>query len=330
MLTDTHAHLDFPDFASDFDAVLARAEAAGVHRIITIGTTVEGSHRAVALAERHRNVFATVGIHPGQAHETNPDFIPQLRTLARSPRVVAIGEIGRDHHRLPSILQPGPDADIATQDQAIKDAQASVFAQQLTLAAELGLNVVIHERDAWDDTLAQLAPYHGRLRAVFHCFGKSPQHARQLLAHNHLVSFTGIVTFKNAAVVQEQAGFRDIGRKVGHMFECGNRDDSIIFLRVIDIAGIGIERANAIVPRFIVIHIRGRLDHVVNYVLGLVSNVVECARADLQEMTAGRQLRSRRYLAMHPAFQEIRDAREEGQALAVAFHQGRVDSLFLG
>ncbi len=205
MLTDTHAHLDFPDFASDFDAVLARAEAAGVHRIITIGTTVEGSHRAVALAERHRNVFATVGIHPGQAHETNPDFIPQLRTLARSPRVVAIGEIGRDHHRLPSILQPGPDADIATQDQAIKDAQASVFAQQLTLAAELGLNVVIHERDAWDDTLAQLAPYHGRLRAVFHCFGKSPQHARQLLAHNHLVSFTGIVTFKNAAVVQETA-----------------------------------------------------------------------------------------------------------------------------
>jgi len=206
MLIDTHSHLDFPDFASDLDGVLARAEDAGVTRIITIGTSLESSRRALVIAETHPQVFAVVGVHPNSASEAPADFITELRELARHPKVAAIGETGLDYHRLPGALAagetPGPETDgdpeIIRANHAEQARQASVFEQQLDLAAELGLNVVIHERDAWDDTLALLQPYAGRLRAVFHCFGKSPQHARRLLDDGHLVSFTGIVTFKNA------------------------------------------------------------------------------------------------------------------------------------
>jgi TatD DNase family protein len=216
MLIDTHAHLDFPEFADDLDAVLARAEAAGVTRIISIGTSVESSRRAVALAEKHPQIFAAVGVHPNSATDAGENFIGELRTLAQSPRVVAIGEIGLDYHRLPSAGRtsaslvalgnetPG-DIDAALADGAVRSAQAIVFEQQLDLAIELGLNVVIHERDAWDDTLAVLRPYSDRLRAVFHCFGKSPKHAEELFALGHLVSFTGIITFKNAADAQATA-----------------------------------------------------------------------------------------------------------------------------
>ena len=219
MLIDTHAHLDFPDFANDFEGVLARAAAAGVQRIVTIGTSVEGSRQAVALAEKYPQIYAVIGIHPNSAVEAADDFIDELRTLAKSPRVAAIGEAGLDYYRLPSrqllaakdaVLAEMSSADpnepaAAIRDGAIKTAQAAVFKQQLDLAVELGLNVVIHERDAWDDTVALLRPYTGKLRAVFHCFGKSPAHAKMLLEMGHMVSFTGIVTFKNAAEAQETA-----------------------------------------------------------------------------------------------------------------------------
>src|ERR1041384_2330705 len=103
MLIETHAHLDYPDFATDFDDVLRRANDAGVTRIITIGTSIESSRRAVELAEKHSNVFAVIGVHPTYAHEAGDDVIMTLRELAKSPRVVAIGEIGLDYHYLPSI-----------------------------------------------------------------------------------------------------------------------------------------------------------------------------------------------------------------------------------
>ena len=219
MLIDTHAHLDFPDFGNELDAILARAAAAGVTRVITLGTTVEGSRRAVAIAEKYPNVFATIGVHPSNAEEAGDDCIAELRTLAAHPRVVALGEMGLDYHRLPSrqMLEPKdavlsemplndprePAASI--RDGSYKARQADVFQQQLELAAELGLNVVIHERDAWEDTVELLAPYAGKLRAVFHCFGKSIEQARELIDLGHLVSFTGIVTFKNAQIVQDAA-----------------------------------------------------------------------------------------------------------------------------
>ena len=200
MLTDTHAHLDFPQLQADFDGVLARAAAAGITRIVTIGTSAEGSRRALNLSESHSHIFAAVGVHPNHAAEEPPGYIPVLRQLAQNPRVVALGEMGLDYHYLPS-TRGGTVAD----DERNKATQADVFRAQLDLATELQLPVVIHERDSWEETLAILRAYTGRVRAVFHCFGKSPAHAEDVLALGHLVSFTGIVTFKNAESVQETA-----------------------------------------------------------------------------------------------------------------------------
>src|SRR5205807_4112323 len=102
MLIETHAHLDYPDFAPDFDDVLRRATEAGVTRIITIGTSVESSRRAVDLAGKYPNVFAVIGVHPTYVGEGHEDNVTPLRELARSPRAVAIGETGLDYHHLPS------------------------------------------------------------------------------------------------------------------------------------------------------------------------------------------------------------------------------------
>jgi TatD DNase family protein len=219
MLIDTHAHLDFPDFSDDLDAVLARAKEAGVGRIVSIGTSIEGSARAIALAEKYPQVFAVVGVHPSSVGEAPEDIVTPLRELAKHPRVVAIGETGLDYHRLPSQSSLGivDDPNIAAItgggasevqhaiDDAYKESQAAIFQQQLDLAAELGLNVVIHQRDAWHDTLDILKNYSGKLRAVFHCFGGSHEQAQEVFSLGHLVSFTGIVTFKNAQIVQQCA-----------------------------------------------------------------------------------------------------------------------------
>ncbi len=217
MLIDTHAHLDFPDFNEDLDAVLARAAEAGVMRVITIGTGMASSRAAIALAEAHANVFAVVGVHPGNANEEGLDFGPELRELAAHPKVAAIGETGLDYYRLPSeTLMTSPaiaalgaevaeDLQAAVIDGAYRATQMEAFRIQLDLAAELGLNVVIHQRSAWDDTVAMLRPYTGRLRGVFHCFGNLPEQAKEIAAMGHLVSFTGIVTFKNGSVARETA-----------------------------------------------------------------------------------------------------------------------------
>ena len=219
MLTDTHAHLDFPEFDGQLDAVIARAREAGVRRIITIGIDRDSCRKSIAIAEKYDHVFAVVGLHPCNVlDEGAMDFLAELPALARHPKVVAIGETGMDYHHLPSrelagrkeesvftALQAGTaeamQADIA--DGAMKAAQAEAFKAQLDLAIELGRNVVIHQRAAWEDTLDILRPYTGKLRGVFHCFGGSPEAAAELAAMGHLVSFTGIVTFKNAALVQE-------------------------------------------------------------------------------------------------------------------------------
>ena len=216
MLTDTHAHLDFPDFGEDLPGVLSRAAEAGVHRIVTIGTTLDGSQRTIGLASNHEMIWATVGVHPSSADEAPLDVLTPLRALASHRRVVAIGECGLDYHRLPSrkvhesavaTAAFGNETTAAVEasilDATVKEKQAAIFQQQLDLAVELGLPVVIHERDAWDDTLAILQPYTGKVRAVFHCFGKAPEHAEKVLAMGHLISFTGIVTFKNAGALKE-------------------------------------------------------------------------------------------------------------------------------
>jgi TatD DNase family protein len=220
MLIDTHAHLDYSDFANDLEEVLRRAADAGVTRIVTIGTSIESSRRAIELAEKYPAVYAAIGVHPSFVEEAEDDVITPLRELAKNPRVVAIGETGLDYHRLPSeevaketqvqvmtALRTETDEEIEAQirDGAYKSKQASLFQQQLDLAAELGLNVVIHQRDAWQDTLRIMQAYTGKLRGVFHCFGGTLGEANEVLALDHLVSFTGIVTFKNGAAVREVA-----------------------------------------------------------------------------------------------------------------------------
>ncbi|HEY0789819.1 MAG TPA: TatD family hydrolase [Chthoniobacterales bacterium] len=208
MLADTHAHLDFPEFADDLPAVLARAAEAEVHTIITIGTDLDSSRRAIALAERHPGVFAAVGVHPNHVEPNRPDSLDELAELARHPKVVAIGETGFDYHYLPSrkqradVVQAALGAgsaatlELEIKDEAVKAAQARVFEQQLELAAEFGKNVIIHQRDAWADTLATLRRH--PVRGVFHCFSGNLAQAEELVALGHLVSFTGLVTFKNA------------------------------------------------------------------------------------------------------------------------------------
>jgi TatD DNase family protein len=220
MLIETHAHLDYPDFANDLDDVVRRAAEAGVTRIITIGTSIESSRRAIDLAEKYPAVYAAIGVHPTSVEAAEEDVLTPLRELARHPRVVAIGETGLDYHRLPSekvakekqvqvmtALRTETDEEIEAQirDGAYKSKQASLFQQQLDLAVELGLNVVIHQRDAWEDTLKIMQPYAGKLRGVFHCFGGTLDQANEVLDLDHLVSFTGIVTFKNGAAVREVA-----------------------------------------------------------------------------------------------------------------------------
>jgi TatD DNase family protein len=220
MLIDTHAHLDFPDFARDLEDVLRRAAEADVKRVITIGTSIESSRRAIELAEKYPSVYATIGVHPSHAEEAEDDVITPLRELAKNPRVVAIGETGLDYHHLHSeevakeeqvqvmtALRTETDEEIEAQirDGAYKSKQASLFQQQLDLAVELGLNVVIHQRDAWEDTLEVLRPYAGKLRSVFHCFGGTIDQANEVLNLDHLVSFTGIVTFKNGIAVRQVA-----------------------------------------------------------------------------------------------------------------------------
>ena len=222
MLVETHAHLDYPDFANDFDDVLRRADEAGVTRIITIGTSIESSRRAIELAEKYPSIYAVIGVHPTSADTiTSDDVTTPLRELAKNPRGVAIGETGLDYHSLPSVLaakdkkvqvfanalqgETEEQIDASIEDGAYKAKQAMLFEQQLDLAAELGLNVVIHERDAWDDTLEIMQPYAGKLRGVFHCFGGTLEQANEVFGLGHLVSFTGIVTFKNGAAVREVA-----------------------------------------------------------------------------------------------------------------------------
>lgn len=192
-LIDTHAHLDFPEFASDLPAVIQRAREAGVTRIITIGTDLDSSRRAVELAGQFPEVFAAVGWHPGNAEEAPWDFRDTLRSLASHPKVVAIGECGLDFYRLPSRVSGGTPAN----DERVRIRQAAVFQQQLEVAAELGLNVVIHTRDSWTETVAQFEPFANRVRGVFHCFGGTPPQVNQVVSLNSLVSFTGILTFKN-------------------------------------------------------------------------------------------------------------------------------------
>jgi len=196
---DTHAHLDYPDFVPDLDQVVERAQAAGISRIISIGTDFDSSKRAIELSERFPQVYAAVGWHPSNADQAPEDFRSTLRQLAQHPKVVALGETGLDYYRLPSRKPEFTHED----DETYKQKQRSLFRQHLEIAVETGLNCVIHQRDSMEDTIAQLEPFADRVRGVFHCFAGDGAALQRVLALGSLVSFTGILTFKNGQNVRD-------------------------------------------------------------------------------------------------------------------------------
>ena len=205
---DTHAHLDYPDFAPEIEQVIARAQAAGITKIISIGTDLASSARALKLAEEHAGIYAVVGWHPSHVLEAPDDIRPALRALAQHPKVVALGETGLDYYRLPSTKGGTP-----AEDKTYQRRQAQLFQQHLEVAAETGLNCVIHQRgDYFADTLAQLQPFADRVRGVFHCFANDAAAMQRVLALGSLVSFTGIVTFKNGQNVRDTVAATPLGQ----------------------------------------------------------------------------------------------------------------------
>jgi TatD DNase family protein len=194
MLIDSHCHLDFPDFAADIDAVIARAKARGVGRMITISTRVQNFAEITAIAERDPGIFCTIGTHPHQAHEEPEAGVAQLVAFARHPKCVGIGEAGLDYQY----------------DRAPREVAARVFRTHIAAARQSGLPLVIHARDADEDIAAILKDEMGKgaFTAVLHCFTAGRMLAETGLALGLCVSFSGMVTFKNS---QE---LRDIARDV--------------------------------------------------------------------------------------------------------------------
>jgi TatD DNase family protein len=205
---DTHAHLDYPEFAPDFAQVMERARAAGITKMISIGTDLDSSRRAIQLAEKYPAIYAVAGWHPSDVLRAPEDIRNELRELGRHPKVVALGETGLDYHRLPSEKLEFSAAD----DEHYKKKQASLFRQHLEVAEELKLNCVIHQRDALEDTLEQLQPFADRVRGVFHCFANDATAMRRVIGMNSLVSFTGIATFKNAENVRDTLAATQLGQ----------------------------------------------------------------------------------------------------------------------
>ncbi|MCL5098636.1 MAG: TatD family hydrolase, partial [Candidatus Omnitrophica bacterium] len=162
-------------------------------------TNAAGSLRAIQFSEQYPEVFAAVGWHPSEADDAPADLRPELRQWARHPKVIAIGETGLDYHHLPSEKPGGASAD----DDRYKQRQRALFRQHLEVAAELGLNCIVHQRNALEDVLAEVEPWAGRVRAVFHCFVNDAAAMKRIIALNSLVSFTGIITFRNAQEVRD-------------------------------------------------------------------------------------------------------------------------------
>jgi TatD DNase family protein len=182
--------LTFEPLADDVPGVVARSRAAGVTGWITVGTHLEDSRRAVALAGQYDGMYATVGIHPHDAKDADETALDGLRRLAREDNVVAVGETGLDFHYN---FSKQPD-------------QKRVFAAHLEIAADLGLPVVVHSRNAFDGTVDILDRYGTNLKGVvFHCFSGTAEQAQLVLEKGYHVSFTGVVTFKNAETTRAAA-----------------------------------------------------------------------------------------------------------------------------
>jgi len=199
MLIDTHAHLCYPDFADDLPRIVERARAAGVERIVSIATTLEDARKTLTMAQQSNSVFASVGLHPGEISNAALGNVKELAALASEPKVVAIGETGLDYYR------------DAKDDATLRQQQKDLFWAQLQLAKERRLPVVIHNRAAEADVLeilrahAEGLPKDWRPWGVMHCFSGDERFALDCLEIGLFISYTGILTFKNAAALRDVA-----------------------------------------------------------------------------------------------------------------------------
>lgn len=184
MLIDSHCHLDFPDFAQDFDGVLARAEEAGIGAMVTISTEMAKFPAVRAIAEAHEHIFCSVGVHPHEAENDPGTKLDQLLEAAKHPKVVGIGETGLDFFY----------------DHSPRDIQADLFRVHIAAARETGLPIIIHTRDADDETIDILKDEHakGAFPGVIHCFTAGPRLAQTAIELGLYISMSGIVTFKKA------------------------------------------------------------------------------------------------------------------------------------
>ncbi len=184
MIIDSHCHLDFPDFAPERDAVVARARAAGLCRMITISTRIDKVERVRAVAEAYDDVFFTVGTHPHEAHQDPEVAAERIVELSRHPKCIGIGEAGLDYHY----------------DRAPRDVAARVFRTHIAAARLSGLPLVIHTRDADADTAAILVDEMGKgaFKALLHCFTAGEALAQTALGLGLSISFSGVITFKKS------------------------------------------------------------------------------------------------------------------------------------
>ncbi|MFA5889917.1 MAG: TatD family hydrolase [Actinomycetota bacterium] len=185
-LVDTHCHLDMLE---NPEGALERMHAAGVRRAITIGVDAASNEWAAEFATSHPGIWATVGLHPHDAKDRTPELMARIAELARVDQVVGIGEAGLDYHY----------------DNSPRDAQRAVFAEQVRLANEVGKALVVHTREAWDDTFAILEAEGVPERLVFHCFTGGPTEAARAVELGAVLSFAGLVTFRNAEDVRAAA-----------------------------------------------------------------------------------------------------------------------------
>ncbi len=191
LIIDSHCHLDFPVLSGEIDAVLARAKEAGVGLMVTISTRVRAFDTVLAIAEAHDNVYCTVGTHPHNAAEERDVTVDELVRLARHPKVVGIGEAGLDYYY----------------DNSPRECQAASFRTHIAAARETGLPLVIHSREAEDDTARILEEEYARgaFTPLLHCFSSGIELARRGLALGGYVSFSGIITFRNAEEIRAAA-----------------------------------------------------------------------------------------------------------------------------
>ncbi len=197
MFSDSHAHLTLEHFDPDREEVIARAREAGISRLITVSSFLGDAEACAGLASRHDFIHFTAGVHPHEAKGWTPEVARAIRQAAGRPKAVAIGEIGLDYHY----------------DFSPREAQRRVFREQIVLARDLRLPIVIHTREAWDHTLQILREERAAdVGGVFHCFSGGKDEAQRCLDLGFYLSFAGPVTFKNAGRLAEAAVYVPLDR----------------------------------------------------------------------------------------------------------------------